>query len=522
MVAHRGDPHRSVLDVGSAIASGSERDEILVTMARTIGEAMAVSAVEIYSFDYQQDSLMPEARWVSAEALHPAGAFDHVPVQALRRPDLHDALFAHELVQVATDDHELSKRERQLLADTGCKSLLITPLRLGHEVLGVLRLMETRASRRFSAAERNLLDKLCGLAAMAIRNAQLVRERGDRMDHMTLLLDVGRAVTSSLVLEDVLKAVCHYVGETMHVSSCDIELYDKHSDLLTYAACWDSDPAITAQMIGVILDPDQRPSDRLAIEGKPVECHIDDVDLPAAERAALERYGEKTTLDLPLVYGREVIGILSLVERERVRRFTHEERALFQQLGVLASIAIHNAQVFRRMEDQTRHLQALLAISRLWATCKGSGELFAELCREAARAFDARCALLYELDAATATVALRGSWLADPGDGCKPAAEVEDLAEHPEYERVLSCEAPGVERLCDHSTNGTRADTACRGDRAVLNVPLVFRGRPIGVLTIVDVAEERVRDSAEIELAVGIGEQAALALRAGELVESGT
>jgi GAF domain-containing protein len=98
-------------------------------------------------------------------------------------------------------------------------------------------------------------------------------------------------------------------------------------------------------MIGAIIDPDERPSNRLAVEGRPIECHLDDSDLPPAEREALERYGEKTTLDFPLEYQGEVIGILGLIELDHVRRFTFEERALFEQLGVLASIAIHNARL---------------------------------------------------------------------------------------------------------------------------------------------------------------------------------
>jgi diguanylate cyclase (GGDEF)-like protein len=64
----------------------------------------------------------------------------------------------------------------------------------------------------------------------------------------------------------------------------------------------------------------------------------------------MDLWGEKATLDAPLEFGGEVIGVLGIVETAYCRRFTEAERRLFSQLAVLAAIAIHNADLFSLLE----------------------------------------------------------------------------------------------------------------------------------------------------------------------------
>ena len=81
-------------------------------------------------------------------------------------------------------------------------------------------------------------------------------------------------------------------------------------------------------------------------ERRIVEVHRDDPDLPAAEAAEMDRWGEMSNLDGPLEFGGQVIGVLGIVESRYCRRYTEAEKQLFAQLAVLAAIAIHNADVF--------------------------------------------------------------------------------------------------------------------------------------------------------------------------------
>ena len=104
-------------------------------------------------------------------------------------------------------------------------------------------------------------------------------------------------------------------------------------------------------MWGESYAPEIRPSFVRAVRKRKItEFHRDDPDLPAAEAAEMDLWREQSTLDAPLEFGGEVLGVLGIVETEYCRRFTEAERRLFSQLAVLAAIAIHNADVFSLLE----------------------------------------------------------------------------------------------------------------------------------------------------------------------------
>src|SRR5665647_616378 len=70
-----------------------------------------------------------------------------------------------------------------------------------------------------------------------------------------------------------------------------------------------------------------------------------------ASRAITEELGEKSRLSAPLVFDGEPIGMLVLIETERVRHFKPEELELVQALAEQAAVAIQNA---RQYEDVRR------------------------------------------------------------------------------------------------------------------------------------------------------------------------
>jgi len=172
-------------------------------------------------------------------------------------------------------------------------------------------------------------------------------------DAQTIIARVGATIASTLTIAEVMSAVARQVCEAFGVASADIHRYSAETDRLDYVAAWGTAEGFSEEGTGVgeSYPPDIRPSFvRVVRERKITEFHRDDPDLPAAEAAEMDLWGEKTTLDAPLEFGGEVIGVLGIVETEYCRRFTEAERRLFSQLAVLAAIAIHNADLFGLLE----------------------------------------------------------------------------------------------------------------------------------------------------------------------------
>jgi diguanylate cyclase (GGDEF)-like protein len=331
------------------------------------------------------------------------------------------------------------------------------------------------------------------------------------------VLELSATLASSLVLEDVLATVARRVGEIMDVWWVDIWNYSSERDALVYEAYWcrggvsDEDRAF----VGTVTPLDERPEFRRLLEGGcAVECHIDDPDLPPEERVAYEKWGQKATLDAPLRFGDKVIGTLGVAETRHVRHFTDDERELFEQLCVVAAIAIHNAKMFRRQEEQTRFMTSLVDASRAITSTVDLDEVLDRVAREAATALAMTQAVVYEHVPEDETIVYRALYEREPaGVPHDELGTAYSFATWPGERAIVFADGPTVEHVTDGDLAPDRKKSMeIYGEKTVLSVPLRFGEQRVGVLRLYDMHEERPVTEAELQLARGLGEQAAIAI----------
>jgi GAF domain-containing protein len=331
------------------------------------------------------------------------------------------------------------------------------------------------------------------------------------------VLELSATLASSLVLEDVLATVARRIGEIMDVWWVDIWNYSSERDALIYEAYWcrggvtDQDLAY----VGTVTPLDERPEFRRLLEGgRAVECHIDDPDLAPEERAAYEKWGQKATLDAPLLFGDRVIGTLGVGETRRVRHFSDDERELFEQLCVVAAIAIHNAKMFRRQEEQTRFMASLIDSSRAITSTVDLDEVLDRVVREAATALAMTQAVVYEYEPAAEAIVYRALYEREPAS--VPHDELGTAYPFdawPGERAIVFGDGLTVEHVGDAGLSPDRARSMeIYGEKTVLSVPLRYGDQRVGILRLYDMHDERLVTDAELRLARGLGEQAAIAI----------
>ena len=351
-------------------------------------------------------------------------------------------------------------------------------------------------------------------------------------DGQAIIAEIGATIASTLEVGDVMATIARQVGEAFGVYSCDIHRYDAENDLLTYLAFWDLEldrgdgpwicephHQISQQVTGEPFRPDVRPSFLPTVrEGKIVEVHRDDPDLPPLEASEMDRWSEKSTLDAPLEFDGQIIGVLGLVETRSCRRFTDEEKALFAQVAVLAAIAIHNADVFERLDQQNRSLRSLLEASRALTSTVGLDETLTVMARTSAEALKMPGCAIYEYLLADNALVPRTSFGAvtlEPVDVAIP------LYERSGDRHALQRREIVVERVTETAVPaGVRNAMRRVGELTHLHVPLIFGDEPLGMLLLVETSTEREFSPYELELARGLGEHAAAALHAGRAYQA--
>ena len=92
--------------------------------------------------------------------------------------------------------------------------------------------------------------------------------------------------------------------------------------------------------------------------GEPVQ--IADISDPAAYesrvRNTLLQMGLRALLAVPLIAEDHLVGAL-IVMRKRTGMFREEEVALLQTFATQSALAIHNARLFREIEEKSRQLE---------------------------------------------------------------------------------------------------------------------------------------------------------------------
>src|SRR5450759_305091 len=342
-------------------------------------------------------------------------------------------------------------------------------------------------------------------------------ERPREPDVLDVASGVSFAITDSLDLDAMLSVVARRVAEALGVWECDIYEYRPESDALVATALWS--PELTArdrEWLGTVYPLAERPSYELLLRERAVrEYQVDDPSLGAADAEIMRRWGELSALSVPLVFQDDVIGALTLVEKRAPRRFSPDDLRLFEILAVPAAVAVHNARLFRREAEQNRRLQALLIASRAMNSTIRLDELLATIARAAREALDTAQAAINTYDPVNDSITIVAYDRRDPVPGWEQyLGRTYRLIDFPADQEMLLSGEIVEERVSDPALDErNRQWMIYGGEKAFLNVPLIYEGAPMGLLVFIETEAERHFTRDERELAAALGEQAAASSR---------
>lgn len=217
------------------------------------------------------------------------------------------------------------------------KSLLYVPMTYKGQTIGVLGVNNRLVDRVFTAHDQELLLDLAAHAAIAIENARLYEERLLQNRQLTTLVEAGKAVNSTLALDDVLSTICHQIIQALNVNACLIGQDDPANKVLRPLAS--TRRAVWRPEQGPVTLLDTRPVMLQAISQNAYYqvTREQQGGKWASEQQWLEREGAERLVMIPVRSGNQpAIGTLELYYRGPAPEVTSEFRA--QVRGVALSI----------------------------------------------------------------------------------------------------------------------------------------------------------------------------------------
>ena len=269
------------------------------------------------------------------------------------------AIHVHDIAE-AFDQFPSSRRSQ---AGDGYhpRTVAAFPLRRDDTMLGVL--MVTRGEvDPFVDAEVALLETFADQAAIAIENARLFEELGERnrdlsesLEQQTATADVLRVIASSPTdLTSVMQKIADTATQLCSPTSVGIRLVEDDHYYVVAVSNWEGHPHTP---IGVRrpIGSSRTPSAEALRTMQSIHTH-DITDAESRRRYPDARFsGQRTQLQVPLVREGRAIGLIGL-SRFEVHPYTPREIALIETFANQAVIAIESARLFQELQEANQQL----------------------------------------------------------------------------------------------------------------------------------------------------------------------
>jgi len=259
---------------------------------------------------------------------------------------------------MALEKEEQIRRFRQLALDQRLRSVVAISLQAKEQAFGVL-LLGSPDARRFTPAELRLLLALGHQIGMAVENSLLIQQTSRRSEELHVLNEIGRALSSTLYKEELLRKIWEELRrlfdvENFYIASLHIPRDEIYFDL-------------------EIIDG-VRKSRRVRPAGNFLTEYVIRTRQPVLIRENFIDEAKKLGVDpirvegcfccVPFVAYDRTIGAMAVFSNQD-KVFDEGHLELLRVLASEASIAIENARLFQEERTKARHLTLLNTISRV-------------------------------------------------------------------------------------------------------------------------------------------------------------
>ncbi len=247
--------------------------------------------------------------------------------------------------------------------DKKAATWLGVPMLIDDRVLGVISVQSYQACM-WDEKDELLLLTIADQVALALEKARLLQERERRVTELAIVNEIGRAVSSTLEMDRVLKTVHRQVSRLFDTTNFFIATYEEATQEWAIAFYIEQDQAqptgqrypLEYGFTGHIIRNRQH---LLFRTGKEI--------LAFHEEHGIETVGPtaRSWLGVPLVTADRIVGVMGIQNYEQENLYTEQDLALLSTVAAQIAPALYN---LRLLEETRRRAKELEVINRVSQT----------------------------------------------------------------------------------------------------------------------------------------------------------
>lgn len=221
----------------------------------------------------------------------------------------------------------------------------------------LLGLWQTKYTRLWTEAEKDLLIEIAHIITLALEKAVLYLQAQEATKHEQLLNGITQTISQSLDINEILQTICEELGNNLQVDRAFFLSFRNSSvAIVTHEYCRSN----WQKLVGQAYKREfyEEGVDALR-QGLPIVVdNLKDLTDTAVARN-MEEISIKSALLVPVISRGELTGTIGLNQCSYERNWRGVEIRLLQSLSRSCSIAVHNARLYtqsKKSEDRYRNL----------------------------------------------------------------------------------------------------------------------------------------------------------------------
>src|SRR5216684_819343 len=310
-------------------------DSFLKVVVAELGRMMEVDRCDIIKLS-PEGELRISHEWRADETV-PSSLCARIPVDVATLSQYLDIKQPIKLDDTSAPEHD--HKVRFFAKSLGTRSLLVVPVVLDDEVLGLIGLHHTRAPRHWSDEEVAFLVSIAMQLAIGYQYTRIYTDKKREAETTKALLEIANALNARSDFGEVTSAVLERAVSLVGADYCALGVLDSDEKSISLAAFKASPHAVIDSVRGLIeahgqsLDITEYPA-MVAVLSQGKTLKLLETDLPLPLRAIFNAtLGGRAALVAPVRIAGHTFGLLGLVWSEQRDQFKDHEIALVEGIA---------------------------------------------------------------------------------------------------------------------------------------------------------------------------------------------